>query len=240
MATANDILKVAKGEIGYTEGANNNNKYGVAYGWNNVAWCVQFVWWCFYKAKASALFYGGGRIASCSKLYSYHKTQKVSTSSLRPGDIVFFDFSGKKADTDHVGIVESVSGSTITTIEGNTSSGSSGSQANGDGVYRRKRNLKYITCAYRPAYDGVSNNVEIEEEDTVDITLSVLSKGSEGDQVKTVQRLLSASGYKLGKYGIDGDFGDDTEDAVIAFQKARGLEPDGVVGKDTWTKLLKG
>ena len=240
MATANDILKVAKGEIGYTEGSKNNNKYGKAYGWNNVAWCVQFVWWCFYKANASALFYGGGRTALCSALYGHHKSQKVSTSSLQPGDIVFFDFSGKKVATNHVGIVESVSGSTITTIEGNTSSGNSGSQANGDGVYRRKRNLKYISCAYRPAYDGVAISADNEEEDTVDITLTVLKRGSEGEQVKTLQRILYALGYNLGKYGIDGDFGGKTEEAVKEFQSSRGISSDGIVGKDTWTKLLKG
>jgi surface antigen len=53
----------------------------------------------------------------------------------------------------------------------------------------------------------------------VKIELDVLKKGSKGAQVKTLQRLLSSFGHSLGKYGIDGSFGADTERAVKAFQK---------------------
>ena len=41
----------------------------------------------------------------------------------------------------------------MTAIEGNTSSGTAGSQANGDGVYRRKRKLSLVLGAYRPKYE---------------------------------------------------------------------------------------
>lgn len=80
---------------------------------------------------------------------------------------------------------------------------------------------------------------------TVNIELTVLRKGSEGEQVKTLQRLLLALGYEMKsasgkKYGADGDFGGATETAVKAFQRAKGLEDDGVVGKNTWNALLKG
>ena len=34
MATANDILTIARGEIGYREGHTNDSKYGAAYGMN--------------------------------------------------------------------------------------------------------------------------------------------------------------------------------------------------------------
>ena len=46
--------------------------------------------------------------------------------------------SGTSYKTDHCGICESVSGQYVTAIEGNTSNGNTGSQSNGDGVYRRK------------------------------------------------------------------------------------------------------
>jgi N-acetylmuramoyl-L-alanine amidase len=72
---------------------------------------------------------------------------------------------------------------------------------------------------------------------TVMIELNVLRKGSQGKQVKTLQHLLTAVGCECGN--ADGIFGSRTLIAVKTFQKARGLTVDGVVGKDTWTALLK-
>ena len=71
---------------------------------------------------------------------------------------------------------------------------------------------------------------------TVTVTLKVLSKGSKGSQVKTLQRLLNAMGYSCGN--VDGDFGKNTDAAVRKFQKAYGLTVDGYCGKNTWGKLL--
>lgn len=73
----------------------------------------------------------------------------------------------------------------------------------------------------------------------VALTVSVLKKGNEGEQVKTVQRLLYAQGYDLGSNKpIDGNFGSKTYDAVCSYQKKNGLTADGVVGEKTWKKLL--
>ena len=52
--------------------------------------------------------------------------------------MLIYDFPGTAYKTDHCGICESVSGQYVTAIEGNTSNGNTGSQSNGDGVYRRK------------------------------------------------------------------------------------------------------
>ena len=47
-------------------------------------------------------------------------------------------------------------------------------------------------------------------------------------------------GFSCGSSGADGDFGTNTYKAVIVYQKQNGLEADGIVGKNTWNKLLKG
>jgi N-acetyl-anhydromuramyl-L-alanine amidase AmpD len=73
----------------------------------------------------------------------------------------------------------------------------------------------------------------------VSVELDMLQQGSNGAQVKTLQRLLVSLGYSVGAYGVDGDFGAATKNAVIQFQKARGLVADGIVGKDTWSALLR-
>lgn len=65
-----------------------------------------------------------------------------------------------------------------------------------------------------------------------------LKKGSKGAYVTELQKILMNKGYKLPKYGADGDFGSETQTAVKKFQKDNGLTADGIVGKLTWAKLL--
>ena len=69
-------------------------------------------------------------------------------------------------------------------------------------------------------------------------SIPTVKKGHKGDTVKAVQILLKGYGYSLGRYGIDSDFGSDTENAVEAFQEDNDLKVDGVVGPNTWLKLL--
>ncbi len=69
--------------------------------------------------------------------------------------------------------------------------------------------------------------------------LPVLKKGAKSVWVNLLQRLLIAQGYNCGSAGPDGDFGSGTYNAVVAFQRAKGLTVDGIVGKNTWTELTK-
>lgn len=64
-----------------------------------------------------------------------------------------------------------------------------------------------------------------------------LHKGDEGSDVKELQNILLSLGYKLPKYGADGEYGAETISAVKAFQKANGLEVDGICGPKTWAAL---
>ncbi len=69
----------------------------------------------------------------------------------RPGDLVMFDFKGNHTKRDHVGIVVSASGDTVSTVEGNTSVTSND---NGGAVMRRTRTRSQITSFIRPRYNA--------------------------------------------------------------------------------------
>ena len=66
-----------------------------------------------------------------------------------------------------------------------------------------------------------------------------LAKGDRGNKVRVLQELLKGRGYDLGAYGADGDFGAATKTAVMSFQAINGLTADGIVGENTWRKLLR-
>ena len=226
--TVNDILKIAKKELGVKESPMNSNRvkyntwyYGRAVSGSEYPWCMVFVQWVFNQ-------YGSPlphRTASCASLMDYAKKQKRwVTKSYKPGDVMIFQFKTGR----HTGIVESATASTVTCIEGNTTGGSSGDQANGGGVYRRTRNVSCALGAYRPDYATPVKNVSV--------SLPQLENGCEGDSVEALQILLNSLGYNCGK--ADGIFGANTEKAVKAFQKALKLTADGIVGAKTWAALL--
>ena len=65
-----------------------------------------------------------------------------------------------------------------------------------------------------------------------------LRKGMTGDDVRDLQHALISLEYKLPKYGADGDYGDETRDAVQAFQRDHGLDDDGVFGPKSYKMLI--
>lgn len=71
-----------------------------------------------------------------------------------------------------------------------------------------------------------------------DVSLPTLRNGDVGEAVRAAQILLKGRGFSVGWYGCDGEFGNATENAVIKFQRDRGLETDGVIGPKTWKKLI--
>lgn len=229
MATANDVLKIAKKEIGVKENPANSNKvkyntwyYGKAVSGSAYPWCMAFVQWVFAQAGVNL----GLKTASCTALMNHAKQKgKFITKGYKPGDIVFFQFDADAA-ADHTGIVESVTSTSLICIEGNTSA--TGSQSNGGEVMRKTRKLNLVLGAYRPTYTA--------EKKPVTISLPTLEKGCEGASVEALQTILNGLGYNCGK--ADGEFGDNTEKAVKAFQKAHKLTADGIVGAKTWAALL--
>ena len=69
--------------------------------------------------------------------------------------------------------------------------------------------------------------------------LPTLRKGSKGEPVRALQALLILRGQKLATYGADGDFGSETEIALRAYQKLKGLTVDGICGSDDWKTLIE-
>ncbi len=67
----------------------------------------------------------------------------------------------------------------------------------------------------------------------------VLRQGSTGEAVGRLQEMLDVVGFHQPEDGFK-VFGASTREAVKAYQKSRGLEDDGVVGKDTWGALKSG
>lgn len=91
------------------------------------------------------------KTASCPTMgdYAIKKKMTIKWGKQKKGDIVLFDFN-HNGTSDHIGIVESVnSNGTITTIEGNTGSGSN---TNGGQVQRRTRVKSNVNYFVRPKY----------------------------------------------------------------------------------------
>lgn len=147
------IVEVAKKEIGYKEGKNNDNKYGKAFGLNNQPWCAEFVWWVAKQAGEDSKIL---KTASCEQLEAWAKKNDliVPVSLVQAGDILLFDFS-KKGKSEHTGYALGYNKNThlIDTVEGNTSSGK-GSQVNGDGVYERERSITAVRYVIRPKWSN--------------------------------------------------------------------------------------
>lgn len=70
--------------------------------------------------------------------------------------------------------------------------------------------------------------------------LPLLRYGDKGECVRSAQLLLIGRGYSCGRCGADGEIGQDTYNAIIAFQRASGLQQDGIIGAQTWARLIGG
>lgn len=135
MNQRDQIMKIAASQIGYKETGDDWTKYGAWYGMNGNPWCAMFVSWCAAQAKIPQDIIP--KMAYVPYIITWFKSRgrykPLGSYTPRKGDIVFF------GDSDHVGLVEGVSGNNVVTIEGNTSA--NGNVSSGEGVYRRTRPL---------------------------------------------------------------------------------------------------
>ena len=200
------------------------------------AWCATFVTACAIKCGATDIV---PKECSCNKMIELFKKLGAWVESdahvPAPGDIMFYDWddTGKGDNTgvsDHVGIVEKVSGGTITVIEGNYQNACKRRTMRVDG--------KYIRGYGVPKYDVDPTLVTA----TVSVYLPILRRGDKGEYVKLLQYLLNLHGCTDSKnkpLETDGSFGSATRYALATFQSREELKSDCICGPATWTELLK-
>ena len=238
MTIVNDILTKAESQIGIAENPSGSNKvkYNTAYYGREVSgadypWCCAFIWWLFNECKASSLYYGGKKTASCTTLMNYYKKTGQFSKTPQVGCLVFYNW-GKGTTAQHIGIVTEVGSGYIKAIEGNTALGN---DSNGGQVMERTRYTSQI-LGYAHPYTNIHTTTKETGGNKVTVTLHTLKSGSNGDNVEALQILLNGRGYSCGI--ADGEFGSKTVAAVKKFQKAEKLTQDGIVGAMTWTALL--
>lgn len=169
-----DIVAIAQSQIGYQEGGStsqlsgevsgsaNCTEYGRWYGLQDM-WCAMFVSWCAFNAgvatdvvpKHSFTVSGLNQFISWGRAYTRAEVA-AGTYTPQAGDIIYFKSARNTNKTNHVGIVTGFSGSTIYTVEGNTSSAEI--STNGGAVCAKSYSTSntfvvYVCC---PNYDGTS------------------------------------------------------------------------------------
>lgn len=257
--TRSEIVKLAQSWVGIKEGSAGhqaildiyNSQAKLPRGYKMTlkdAWCAATITALAVELKATDII---PCECSCTKLIALAKEMGIwvedESVTPMPGWFALYDWGddGKgdcTGNPEHIGIVEKVENGNIIVIEGNYD----GPDADRiDGVERRtlKLNGRYLRGFIAPQYDaeGVEKKpAEATEkiEEGCKLNLRQLSKGSKGADVKALQILLNGNGCSCGLFGADGDFGNATQKAVIKYQKANGLDADGIVGPATWGKLL--
>ena len=113
------IVEIAVGELG-----NGYSKYCTWWGASyRFEWCACFVSWC--AEQAGVLNTCIMKSISCTEQSDWFRSKgwwQGAGYTPRAGDIIYYDWDPEEGNgTDHVGIVETVNGTTITVIEGNYS-----------------------------------------------------------------------------------------------------------------------
>jgi peptidoglycan hydrolase-like protein with peptidoglycan-binding domain len=250
------VLNQARAEVGYHEKASNSmlddktansgssdwNKYARDLdrlknfyngGKNGYSWCDIWCDWLFVKCFGSEI----GRQMLCQPLNSagagckfsvqyYKQYGRWITGTPEPGDQIFFTYA--PGEYSHTGIVESISGGVVNTIEGNVS----------DSVGRRSYAVGSSNIAGygRPRWELASGSSAdaVVFPDSGSGGERILKIGKIGEDVRKIQEDLMKLGYDVGPDGADGEYGDNTMLAVMKFQRDKGLTPvDGEVGDDT-------
>ncbi len=163
----------------------------------------------------------------------------TDNGALRVGDLLLFagvDSSRAYARfVGHVEMVESIKGSTVTLVghgSGHPSRKNMNTYCRSRQAQKTKtaRGNKGLICVKRFIPDDLAAEPAPER--------AALTMGMEGDDVRAMQQALLAQGYKLPEWGADGQYGDETQKAVAAFQKAKGMPITGQADEATLSRIL--
>lgn len=211
--------------------AKNDNYYSAAlYGakWigHTVADCSGLFTWAFRQLGGT--MYHGSNTMYREYCISKGKLTSELKKSLQPGTAVFTGSS--ETNHPHVGLY--VGNGKVIEASG-TQAGVcvSNLTANKWTYWGKLKGVDYST-----QNSHVSPSEPTNEQKPVQ-TMPTLRKGDKGDYVSILQNKLLVRGYKLPRFGADGDFGNETLEAVKQFQRDHGLTADGVVGAKTWGAL---
>lgn len=152
MATALDVLNVARSQIGFYEGVSNENPYGIWYGIPNAPYCAMGISWCFAQVGLSHLI-----AAQTPKGFSFNPValhwfqmqgMVVNKMQMQTGDLVMYDWNGDGV-ADHVELCENASLGGFTTIAFNTGNPNDPTR---EGCFRVHRNYLFVIAVIRPKY----------------------------------------------------------------------------------------
>lgn len=224
-------LWTEKKQLALEKTTDPNRAQGRKYGskWINhvVADCSGLFSWAFSKL-GGYMYHGSDTMYKkyCTNKGELKKGKRTDGKGMKPGTAVFV-WNGEKYS--HVGLF--VGDNTVieamSTIKGVTTSKLT------DSKWTHWGELKGIDYS-----ESVPEKPKDDKDKGSEKKMPTLRRGSKGTAVKELQQLLVDKGYSVGSYGIDGDFGSATLNAVLQFQKDHGLNQDGVVGAKTWAALL--
>lgn len=217
MCTVKNLLDTALKEVGTKESPPNSNrvKYNTWYYKREVSgidypWCMVFCQWVFDKAGIKVPY----RTASCSEFLYQTKRHNayVNRYHLQPGDLVLFNF--KNSDTSvatHCGIVKSIDGIKMESIEGNTAVGN---DTNGGSVMIRNRTVTQSVGAFRPIFD---------REEDLDMTKADFLKGLSDKEAYDILAKAMRHADTLGETIKDGAMDKAKAKKIINDGKPQGL-----------------
>lgn len=226
------VLATAAAEIGYSRWS--DPKQGTKYAretqpvfwprdtWllaNGISYCDLFITWVFWKALGRSFVTSQALPAGASYNTDYRASKggRIPKSQARPGDVLVFDWNWNTAATNHVGILEKrLASGNFQTIEGNTSTGSTGSQSNGGRVARRVRKPSQVRYVIRPIWSKADQGAPVAvskpaSKPAVTKDGKLVEDGRLGKAtVKVLQKTLNASPKTKRKLTVDGRLGPDS------------------------------
>ena len=191
--------------------------YGSKWIGHKVADCSGLFSWSFHQLGGT-MYHGSHTmfLKWCSAKGELKNGKRTDFAALKPGTAVFV-WDGRKYT--HVGLY--VGGDTVIEAQG-TKAGVTTSKVTAS----KWTHWGELVGVGYDADEFIIHNSEF-----------IIKRGSKGEEVQTIQKLLQGKGYDLGPCGVDGDFGSATEKAVRQFQADHGLAADGIVGPETRAAL---